>query len=301
MIGGREDELEGSVLRAFSGAPPCTLIAAFEGWNDAGDASTLAVQHLYNQMHAEVEATIEPEMYYDFTTATPRLNFNPDRSRYLTWPSNELRRVPRSADEPQLLFLRGVEPNLRWRTFSAEILELARERGVTRVIMLGGLLSDVPHTRPVQVFGSSSDKTSQSEYHVQASTYEGPTGIVGVLSAAFAEAGVATVSLWAAVPSYMPAAPSPKAALALVQRVEAILGLNLDKGDLIRDATRYETEISRLVERDDDSADYVARMEERWDADKGEHFEDLIDTSTIQNPDPDLLVAEVEEFLRDSS
>ena len=263
------------------------LIAAFEGWNDAGDASTLAVQHLARCFEATPLAEIDPELYYDFSTTRPLVKLDQEQNRSLTWPTNEIvcARVPASSHDAVILC--GIEPQLRWRSFCAQVLATAKAVGATNIVTLGALVADVAHTRPVEVHGVADDPTFMERLKLNPSRYEGPTGIVGVLSTAATNAGFSTTSLWASVPSYVPGAPSPKAALALVKHVGSIFGTTVHVSDLEDDAADYERQVDELVNEDQQTTDYVAELVEQWDRD-----ESLKD-------DPRLLVAEVEEFLRD--
>lgn len=265
------------------------LIAAFEGWNDAGDAATIAARHLADRFDATPLVAIDPERYYDFSTTRPLVNLDDDHNRSITWPGNELSagRVPSSGND--VIVLIGLEPQLHWRSFCSQILAAARSLGASRIVTLGALLADVPHTRPVEVYGASDDPEIVEQLDLSASTYEGPTGIVGVLSTEAADAGFSTASFWAAVPSYVPGAPSPKAGLALVHRVSELLGTSVFSTDLEIAAAAYERQVGELVAEDDDTLEYVRDLEEQWDL---EEVDDLKD-------DPELLVAEVEEFLRD--
>lgn len=265
------------------------LIVAFEGWNDAGDAATIAARHVAERFDATPLATIDPERYYDFSTTRPLVHLDEDRNRSITWPENELLagRAPSSGND--VVVLLGLEPQLRWRTFCDQVLGAARAIGAQRIVTLGALLADVPHTRPVEVYGATDDPVLMDRLDLSSSSYEGPTGIVGVLATEAATAGFSTASFWAAVPSYVPGAPSPKAALALVHRVCELLGTTVFVTDLEIAAASYERQVDELVAEDDDTREYVRDLEEAWDLDESEDLDD----------DPELLVAEVEEFLRD--
>lgn len=265
------------------------LIVAFEGWNDAGDAATIAARHLAERFDATPLASIDPERYYDFSTTRPLVHLDEDRSRSITWPENDLLagRAPSSGSD--IVVLVGLEPQLRWRTFCEQVIAAARTIGATRVVTLGALLADVPHTRPVEVYGATDDPAMMERLDLSSSSYEGPTGIVGVLSTEAAAAGFSTTSFWAAVPSYVPGAPSPKAGLALVHKVCEMLGTSVFVTDLEIAAASYERQVDELVAEDDDTLEYVRDLEEAWDLDEGADLDD----------DPELLVAEVEEFLRD--
>lgn len=265
------------------------LVVAFEGWNDAGDAATIAARHLAERFDATPLASIDPERYYDFSTTRPLVHLDEDRNRSITWPENELLagRAPSSSHD--VVVLLGLEPQLRWRTFCEQVIGAARTIGASRIVTLGALLADVPHTRPVEVYGATDDPVLREQLDLSTSSYEGPTGIVGVLSTEAAAAGFSTASFWAAVPSYVPGAPSPKAGLALVHKVCELLGTSVFVTDLEIAAAAYERQVDELVTEDDDTSEYVRDLEEAWDLDAADDLDD----------DPELLVAEVEEFLRD--
>lgn len=271
-----------------------TLIAAFEGWNDAGDAATTAASHLAGRWGCVPVAQIDPEPFFDFTAARPTIHLDESKTRRIDWPVNEVR-VAR-LDDPGVdaVVLIGTEPQLRWRTFTHQLISLAGLLGVERVITLGALLAEVPHSRDVEVYGAADDEELRAGLRLTPSTYEGPTGIVGVLASACHDAGYSTASFWSAVPSYMPAAPSPKAALALVNRVCTLMDAPVPTFDLEQRAKTYEREITRIVAEDEETAEYVARLEKAWDSRDD-------DTGTSLSDDPHRLVAEVEKFLREGS
>jgi len=268
------------------------LIAAFEGWNDAGNAATLAAGHIADRLDAEPFAEIDPEPFYDFSTTRPTVQLDENQARSLVWPTNLFRCARVASADRDVIVLLGLEPQLRWRTFSQQIIDVAHRLDVGLVITLGALLADVPHSRPIEVYGTSDDPLVSSELELTPPTYEGPTGIVGILSAACRDAGLPTASIWSAVPSYVPAAPSPKAALALVEQICEVLGTSVYVTDLEIASAAYERQVSELVAEDEDTAEYVATLEEAWDSDEGDR--------EILPVDPDTLVAEVERFLRDN-
>ncbi len=266
------------------------LITAFEGWNDAGDAATMAAGHVADRWDAEAVAEIDAETFYDFSMTRPLVQLDEAHQRSLTWPTNLFRaaRVPGAAHD--VIVLVGLEPQLRWRTFCEQVVGTAQVLGVSQVVTLGALLADVPHTRPVEVYGATDDDGLMTSLELAPSTYEGPTGIVGVLSAACLDAGIPTASFWAAVPSYVPGAPSPKAALSLVHRLCEIVGTSVYATDLEIASATYERQVDELVAEDEETAGYVTDLEEAWDAGADEELSD----------DPDTLVAEVEKFLREN-
>jgi predicted ATP-grasp superfamily ATP-dependent carboligase len=220
------------------------LVTAFEGWNDAGDAASTAVRHLGLHWRAEPFATIDPETFYDFTSTRPQVRLTPAGDRQIDWPENVFASVTVSEDL-HIVTLVGTEPQLRWRTFCSQITGLARLLDVRMVMTVGALLSEVPHTRPTPVYGAAYNPELTTDLGLMPSRYEGPTGIVGVLHAAFADAGLPSASLWAAVPTYVPSAPSPKAALSLVERAARMLEVEVDTSEL---GDTMEDEGFRLVE-----------------------------------------------------
>jgi len=269
------------------------LITAFEGWNDAGDAASIAAAHLADRWDGTALAEIDAEHFYDFSTTRPLIHLDEDHQRSLTWPRNVFKacRVPEAPRDAVVLI--GLEPQLRWRSFCEQIIATARALDVSRIVTLGSLLADVPHSRPVEVYGATEDERLMAELDLEPSSYEGPTGIVGVLSTQCQEAGIPTASVWAAVPSYVPGAPSPKAGLALVERVCDVVGTSVYSTDLEIAAATYERQVDELVAEDDDTAGYVADLEEAWD-DADEVADEELDN------DPETLLAEVEQFLREN-
>lgn len=277
------------------------LITAFEGWNDAGDAATLAATHLADRWEAEAIAEIDAEYYYDFSATRPLVQLDEDQQRTLTWPTNLFRAARVPGAQRDVVVLIGLEPQLRWRSFCEQVVGTAHALGVSQVVSLGALLADVPHTRPVPVYGATDDEALMAELDLSPSTYEGPTGIVGVLATACRDAGLPTASFWAAVPSYVPGAPSPKAALSLLQRVCELAGTSVYATDLEIAAAAYERHVDDMVSDDEDTAGYVADLEAAWDAEEDDDSEDAVDGEGVElNDDPEALVAEVERFLRDN-
>ncbi|MDQ6839568.1 MAG: PAC2 family protein [Actinomycetota bacterium] len=267
-------------------------VVAFEGWNDAGDAASLAVSYLAQTWDAEEFASIDPEEFFDFTETRPQVKIVDGATRALEWPTTDFlyAEVPSTARD--VVFVRGVEPQLRWRTFSTSIVDTLREVGVETVVILGALLADVPHTRPVRVSGSSEDTELAGRLGVLSNTYEGPTGIIGVLHDALQSAGMSTVSFWAAVPHYVHQVPSPKAALALIERSAGVLGALVNPLELRVAAEEYERQVSERVADDEDAAAYVAQLEEADDSDR------LDDSPPPLPADAGALAEEVEQFLR---
>ena len=266
------------------------VIAAFEGWNDAGDAATTAVRHLRDRWRARAFASIDPEDFYDFTTSRPNIELDEGRTRKIEWPANEFCATSRAESGVEVVTLCGIEPQLRWRTFGEGVLAVARAVNARMIVTLGALLAEVAHSRPVQLYGSTDDERLAVELGLEPSNYEGPTGIVGVLNAMARDAGIPAASLWAAVPSYVPGATSPKAALALVERVTDLLNVQVSTTDLEIAAAGYERQVSQLVSEDDETAAYVEQLEERYDEEA-----ELMPTTA------ESLVEEVEQFLRNQS
>ena len=277
-----------------------TLITAFEGWNDAGDAATIAAGDLASRWGCERLADIDPEPFYDFASTRPTISLDENKFRSVGWPSNELHAAEMPGIDTDVVMLIGIEPQLRWRTFCQQVVGAAHALGVERVITLGALLAEVPHSRTVEVYGTTEDEHSREELDLRPSTYEGPTGIVGVLSSACRDAGFRTASFWAAVPSYLPGARSPKAALALVRRVCTTVGMPVRTSELERAAQAYEAEVGKIVSDDAETADYVARLEQAWDRSQAQEARRALRHHPDRD-DPDKLVAEVEKYLRDSS
>jgi proteasome assembly chaperone (PAC2) family protein len=271
------------------------LVAAFEGWNDAGDAASGAARYLARAWSARRFATIDPEEFYDFTTTRPQVRLDEGTTRRIDWPLNELSAAPLPGRPHDVIVLSGIEPQLKWRTFCDAIVGVANELGVEMVVSLGALLTDVAHSRAVRVTGTAADPELVQRLHLQHSRYEGPTGIVGVLHDRFRQEGIASASLWASVPHYVAQTPSPKASLALVERTGELLGVKVETLDLQIASASYERQVSELVEADEDVADYVRRLEEASEAED----DDTDDTSDLDPEGGETLAAEVERFLRE--
>ncbi len=237
------------------------MIAAFEGWNDAGEAASLAAAVLAASWDSQPVAEIDPEDFFDFTEVRPEVTLAGTRSRSIEWPSTTVSMARLPGGGRDILLLRGHEPNLRWRTYCESVLALARRLGVTEVITLGAYLSEITHSRPVPVSAAASDDSVLSLNRLAASAYEGPTGIVGVLGHVLAEAGMPTISLWASVPCYsLPV--SPKAAVALLRACGGLVGAQITVPELEEQSVEYERRMDQLVTEDDNIAAYVARIEE---------------------------------------
>jgi proteasome assembly chaperone (PAC2) family protein len=241
------------------------LVAAFEGWNDAADAASGVVDHLLRVWQARLVAAMDPEDFYDFQVNRPMVGPDPSGARRITWPSTQLSVASPPGGSRDLVLLRGIEPNMRWRQFCAELLAAATELGAEMVVSVGALLADTPHTRPVPVSGTSSDTELSARLRLEQSTYEGPTGIVGVFQDACVQAGMPAVSFWAAVPHYVAQPPCPKATVALLGRLEDLLEVSIPLGDLPEEARAWERGVDELASEDDDIGDYVRALEETRD------------------------------------
>jgi predicted ATP-grasp superfamily ATP-dependent carboligase len=270
------------------------LVVAFEGWNDAGDASSLALGYLARAWGAQRFATIDCEDFFDFTVTRPNVRLTPTGERRIDWPDIELlgAKVPGSAHD--LVLVRGVEPQLRWRTFAQAVVEVAGSLGAELAVILGSLLADVPHTRPVRVTGTTDDRDLADRLGLTSSSYEGPTGIVGVLHDTLKRNGIPSASFWAAVPHYVHQLPSPKAALALVERSASVLGAPVDPTEMRLAAQDYEREVDERIADDEEAAAYVAQLEDAEDTDWDEAPAVSLPTGDIEE-----LTDEVERFLRD--
>jgi len=260
------------------------MITAFEGWGDAGDAATTAARHVRDRLGGEMFASIEAEPFYDFATTRPFVRLD-DGVREIEWPANEFAAVQVPAAKRDLLILVGIEPQLRWKTFTRQIISMIDEFDVKLVVSLGALIADVVHSRPATVYSSGSDPELNERLDLEPSTYEGPTGIVGVLHDALRVHGTGSVSLWGTIPGYVPNATSPKASLALVERVSQLLDLTVPTTALEIGAAAYERQISELVEDNDETRAYVAQLEETYDSMRPESGAALIE--------------ELEEYLKD--
>ena len=265
------------------------MITAFRGWNDGGQGASLAGGYLAKTWNAARFAEVDPEGFFDFQATRPHVSFVEGATRRIDWPDNAFYHASIPGLQRDAVLLLGIEPNLRWQTFTGLVTGLAQELGVELVITLGSLLADVPHTRPSPVTGGASDPELIEQLGLQRSRYEGPTGIVGVLHDACGRAGMRSVSLWAAVPHYVSLAPSPRAALALCQRLSDILGTEIDTEELDEAAERYSEQVSEAVASDDETSAYVAELEQR--AELIEDEEDI--------PSGESLAAELTRFLRE--
>ena len=269
------------------------LVAAFRGWNDAGDAASFAAMHLGRVWGAHKIASINPEEFYDFQAVRPQVRLVDGLTREITWPANEFWAARLESSDRDVMVLVGTEPNLKWKAFSRIIVEVAKAYDVNLLITLGALLADVAHSRPVPLTGTAVDNALVESLGLTRSRYEGPTGIVGVLQEAFGRNGLASASLWAAVPHYVAVTPNPKAALALARKATDLIGASADVDALENASLTYERKVSEMVASDEDVQAYVKLLEQQSDA----PAEQALDPSQI--PSGDALAAEFERFLRD--
>lgn len=276
------------------------IVYAFTGWNDAGDAASASVRALVERWGATAIGEIDPEPFTDFATIRPHVRISSGH-RSIVWPTVGIWGA--SVPGGDVVLVLGPEPSLRWKLFCEQVVGLAGELGVRMGVSLGALLADVPHSRPVQIIGTASDDELVGRHQLQRSRYEGPTGIVGVLHDAMSRAGIPTASLWAAVPQYAAQIPSPKAAMALVSRACQLIGSPAPVDVFASGAAEYDARVAALIADDEDLVEYVGRLESMIDDEDddddeatGEIDAPALDASTL---DPDELVAEVEQFLRD--
>ncbi|WP_169945972.1 PAC2 family protein [Microbispora sp. H11081] len=273
----------------FEGLPELVdpvLIAAFEGWNDAGEASSGVLAHLESEWKATPLVELDPEDYYDFQVTRPVVELGDGLTRSIVWPTTRLLLARPQGAKRDVVLLRGIEPNMRWRSFCAEIVGLCHDLGIELAILLGALLNDSPHTRPVPITGSVSDPGMARALNLEMTKYEGPTGIVGVLQHTLGVAGLRTVSLWASVPHYVAQPPNPKATLALLRRIEDMLDIPMPYGDLAEESRAWEHGVDELAAQDSEVAEYVRELEERKDA------------AELPEASGDAIAAEFERYLR---
>jgi proteasome assembly chaperone (PAC2) family protein len=268
------------------------MVCAFKGWNDAGEAASAAVSFINDRFESNEVARLDPEEFYDFTAVRPTVRLTDGTTREIDWPENTVWAAPVPGAEGDLVTFRGVEPSLRWRRFTDNVISVARELNVRKVITIGALLADVPHTRPVSITGIASDDGLLKRLGYDRTSYEGPTGIVGVLHHAFAEAGLPSASLWASVPHYVAAAPNPKVALALVRAFEGAAGVVVDATELEEAAADYERQVTAAVASDPEVKAFVERLESAMD-------EVEADSDSEQSlPSADAIASDFQRFLR---
>jgi proteasome assembly chaperone (PAC2) family protein len=265
------------------------LVAAFRGWNDGAQAASLAAGYLAKTWGAERFAEVDPENFFDFQATRPHVSLEEGLTRRIDWPETAFYHARPEGLDRDVVLLLGIEPNLRWRTFTELVVGLARDLGIELLITLGALLADVPHTRAAPVTGSASDKDLVERLGLSASRYEGPTGIVGVIHDACGQSGIPSASLWAAVPHYVSLTPSPRGALALCERLGDVLGVQVEADELEEAARNYEEQVSEAVASDEETAAYVDELERRSDQ--------LEDATEL--PSGDALAAELTRFLKE--
>ncbi len=262
------------------------VIAAFEGWNDAGGCATGVIEHLASVWNAELIAAMDPEDYYDFQVNRPKITVV-DGKRSIEWPTTRVMLIRDSPVGRDIVLILGIEPSVRWRSYSAEILAFAVHHDATMLITLGGLLADVPHTRPIPVGVTSEDAgLRELSDDIERSTYEGPCGIVGILHDQAQQIAIPSMSCWAAVPHYAGGAPSPKASLALLGRLEDVLSCVIDDTELVEQARAWERGVDELAESDDEVRDYVSSLEEAQD------------TADLPEASGDAIAKEFERYLQ---
>ena len=269
--------------------PP--MICAFKGWNDGGEAASVAAEYLKDRWEARTFAELDPEEFFDFQVNRPVVRLEGGVSRLIEWPRGEF-----SAASPggrDLVMFTASEPNVRWRTFTTTVIDTAKDLGSDVLITLGAFLTDVPHSRPVPVVGSAQNLEAAARLGLTRSQYEGPTGIVGVLHDASNRAGLPSVSLWAAVPHYLPAMPNPKAALALVEKASALLGIPVETRGLTQAMMEWERKVNSLVEENEELGEYVRRLEAGAD----ESARSLLQDQPV--PSGEVIAAELERYLRE--
>ncbi len=262
------------------------VIAAFEGWNDAADAASSVVDHLMLVWSARVVGTIDPDEFYDFQVNRPYVGNDSTGHRRIQWPGTQIAVASPPDLERDVILIRGIEPNMRWRQFCAELLAACDELGAELVVTLGALLADTPHTRPIPVTGTASEPDLVDRLKLEQSTYEGPTGIVGVFQDACIRLDIPAVSYWAAVPHYVAQPPCPKATLALIGQLEDLLECSIPLGDLPEDSRAWERGVDELAEEDEDVADYVRSLEETRD------------TAELPEASGEAIAREFEKFLK---
>lgn len=262
------------------------MVAAFEGWNDAAEAASGVVEHLLDTWEPDQIAEVEPEDYYDYQVNRPLVGFDDEGVRTITWPTTRIYVIRPVGSPRDLVLVRGLEPNMKWRQFCTELVDAADAFGVQLVVTLGALLADTPHTRPIPITGTTSDPGLASALEFEQSRYEGPTGINGVFQDACANADLPCVSLWAAVPHYVAQPPCPKATLALIGRLEDLIETPIPVADLVEHARAWERGVDELAREDTEIAEYVEALEEARD------------TSELPEASGEAIAREFERYLK---
>ena len=262
------------------------MIVAFDGWNDAGEAASFAIKHLLELWGGDEVVDISSDDYYDYQVNRPRITVTEEGAREIHWPSTKFTASVTPSGDRQIIFVRGPEPNMRWRAFVDEIISLAHDFDVASVITLGSLLADAPHSRPVPITMIASDADMAQQLGLEPSRYEGPTGIVGVLAHAVATSGITGVSVWAAIPHYVAHGPNPKGTLAILEKLEELLGEEINSGDLPERAATWQSTVDEMASDDTDISEYVARLEE------------ALDTTSRPEATGDAIAKEFERYLQ---
>lgn len=278
------------------------MLIAFSGWNDAAEAATGAASHILGAWTAaehaindqvgvvpELIADIDPEEFYDFQVNRPLVDIDESQIRSLTWPGTQIFGLATPNFDFDFIIVRGVEPSMKWKTFTHDLLDLADDLEVQTIITLGSMLADAPHSRPITVTGSGAHPEIAKRLGVEVSRYEGPTGILGVIADACLRRGLDAISLWAAIPHYASNSPSPKATLALINALEDFLEISLPQGELHADSLEWESEVDELAREDSDVAEYVKALEESKDS------------ALLSDVSGEDLARELERFLRRQS
>ena len=275
------------------------VIAAFSGWNDAGQSATTSVRYLIDTWKAQSFAHLDPEDYYSFTDTRPTIRIVNGTERELAWPKNEFYAFGGGPSSPAAVLMLGVEPNLKWRSYCGEIVRLARSLGARRLVTLGSLVTDAVHTRPVPLTGFSTDDGVQSKLasrNIGRSSYEGPTGVVGVLHDAARRAEIPTASVWAATPYYLGSTPNPKTAFGLLDALDEALELHLNLSELRIVAEEFERQVSLAVRDNDEIQKQIRALEERYDAQGGPQ---LAQQPPAELPEAGSIIADIETLLRE--
>lgn len=254
----------------MQGLGPRVLVAAFDGWNDAGEAASAASAQLRSDVGYQPVFTVDPELYFDYQYTRPQIASDAEGKRVLTWPEATVFRPSLNDGDTELWLLAGVEPARAWKAFAAEFVDVALREDITGFVSIGSMMSDVPHTRPISVYAGSENDRLRTELDVERSAYEGPVGILSVLGHAFEEAGIPTATLWASVPHYVAGhTPSPKATLALLERLATLTGVNIPRGDLETQAAAWEASIDAAAADDEEMSEYIRQLErtrDTWDS-----------------------------------
>lgn len=274
-----------------SGLRAPALICAFRGWNDAGEAASAAVSFFSSALEGKRFAWTDAEEFFDYQATRPRIRLVNGVTREIAWPTLEIFEAPVPRAPRDLVLMTGPEPSLRWRSFSALVVELAEALGVQMVVTVGALLAEIPHSVPVPMTGLASDPALIERLGLRGSSYEGPTGVIGALHRACVDAGFPSVSLWASVPHYVAAAPNPKAALALLRKLEGLVGVSVDASTLEQAATDYERQVGLAVQSDPDIQSFVERLEQTAESEEEP-------MSPEELPSGDIIAREFQRFLR---